>query len=563
MALQEGSLRRIYTTIMIFLTIGISAQNLKEISGSKPITTGGYLSLNQTLYHAKGIENRRDPYFWQFNANFNLKLFELVDLPFSLVLSQQNKQFDQPQPFNRFGISPNYRYVTLHLGHRSLYFSDFTMSGNVFFGTGLEFKPENLPIRATVFYGRFTKPVSRFSEGGITLANPAFLRMGYGAKIGFEKDRQSFFLNFLKSSDDPVSIDKQDSLNIRPQENLVIGIMGSFSVVRNITFDFEYAYSFLTRDITSDQPFIDEYSFNNNLGPLFKPNGTSSFSKAINSTLTFSGNLFQMSFRYRRVDPDFETHGSTFINNDLENLTIGLTIPLWKRKINVSSQIGIQQNNIEQQLSSGLRRLALSTNMAANLTQRLNLSLAYSNFSTSTIQSLLQPDILTDTLEFFQVNGTTSANLNYLIGTNMEHNIFFLATRQSTEDSEGNHTEFLTANLGATLSITKISSASLSGVVSENTISGLSIRNFGPMISYHQQLFRQKIQTTVSFNHLRNYQEGNLLKLVSTLRGMVNYRITEKQTATLLAIYTYQHSENENNSSFTELRLSLNWGWRF
>ena len=548
--------------LSVFLLLKVYSQDLEKISDAKWLTYSGNISVGQTYYQANGIENRRDPYFWQINANLNFNILGIVNLPFSLVLSQQNKQFNQPQPFNRVGLSPNYKAYTLHLGYRSLYFSDFTLAGNMFFGIGAEYKPDNIPIQLHMMYGRFTKPVSRFAQEGITVAHPAYKRMGYGVRLGYEKDQNSVFINILKSRDDPNSVEP-DSLLVKPQENLVLGIEGALKLFERIHFQMEYAYSMHTRDISSSIPFLDTYSFNNNLGSLFKPNGTSNFSNAFNGSLNFSGDFFQLSLNYRRVDPEYTTHGSSFINNDLENVTIGFSIPFWKRKIHFNSQLGLQRNNLDEQLTTGTRRMAVSSGLTANISKRLNISLSHNNYSTNTIQSVLRPDLLTDTLEYFQVNGTSSANINFLPGNKMQHTVFAMLTNQITRDSDENETDFLTANAGASISLTPNSSLSLSGIYSTNTIASLVSVNTGPSCTFHQKFNNQKIRSAFSINHLRNYRNGRFLKHISTIRGNLSYAITDQQDATLIAFYTYQHTDTENRGSFSEMRISLHWRWRF
>ena len=152
--------------MLLGLLLHGKTQDLENINKEDLFTYGGGISVTNTFYHSIGTPSQRDPYFWQVNANLNLSFMNIVNAPFSFTISQQNKSFSQPQPFNRFGISPTYKGLTVHLGHRTLSFSDFTLAGNLFFGVGLEYKPDHHPLRVSAMYGRFAKPVDKFAQDG-------------------------------------------------------------------------------------------------------------------------------------------------------------------------------------------------------------------------------------------------------------------------------------------------------------------------------------------------------------------------------------------------------------
>ena len=211
------STNRIFRVGIILLLLAFSvletrAQDLESVKDQNLFDWSGGIGLTTTFYNVSGLENRRDPFFWQLNANLNLSfLGGIVNAPFSFVVSQQNKNFSQPQPFNRFGLSPTYREWTLHLGHRSMNFSDYTLAGNIFYGVGLEYKSDNIPWRASAMYGRLSKAVERSASAGVTFVEPSFRRLGYGTKVGYHKNKQEIDLIFFRAYDDLNSIGIRDS----------------------------------------------------------------------------------------------------------------------------------------------------------------------------------------------------------------------------------------------------------------------------------------------------------------------------------------------------------------
>jgi len=110
--------------LIIILSCNILAQDVTEVKN--PWQISGSASFGSSYYGITGLENRQRPLGYFVNINLNPKVYNL-SLPFSITINQQQTRFTQP--FNRFGISPKYKWVTVHAGHRNLYFSDFTLSG--------------------------------------------------------------------------------------------------------------------------------------------------------------------------------------------------------------------------------------------------------------------------------------------------------------------------------------------------------------------------------------------------------------------------------------------------
>src|SRR5690554_2394806 len=134
--------------LMVFCA-SLSAQDLSGL-GKRDDTTSiieyvrenssvsGSFGTSHTVYSTWGQSYRREPYNYSFSANFNIKTME-VDLPFSFYFTNQNRDFRQP--FNRFGVSPKYRWLTTHFGYRSLNWSDYSLAGHTFLGAGVELNP--------------------------------------------------------------------------------------------------------------------------------------------------------------------------------------------------------------------------------------------------------------------------------------------------------------------------------------------------------------------------------------------------------------------------------------
>ena len=141
--------------IGIFVCLSLAlleAQDLTNIKDQKPIRFSGSTELRGIFYNASGIANRREPFTWILSGNPTLSLYGW-DIPFSFILSRDDRAFRQP--FNQFGMSPTYKWLTLHGGYRNVNFSSFTLGGHTMLGGGVEANPGKW--RLGFMYGRLNR----------------------------------------------------------------------------------------------------------------------------------------------------------------------------------------------------------------------------------------------------------------------------------------------------------------------------------------------------------------------------------------------------------------------
>lgn len=556
---------RLATVLLLSLAFPptLFAQDLETLGEQKLFAYNGSLSATQTFYHAAGMPSRRDPYFWQLNANLNLTFLGIISVPLSATLSQQNKSFAQPQPFNRFGISPTYKGLTVHLGHRTINFSDYTLAGNLFFGAGVEYKPENNPVRVSAMYGRFAKPVAKFSQFGQVYAEPTYRRIGFGTKVGFELEKQRAAVMFFRAYDDPNSIDVVDSsLVVTPEENLVVGLEGGFKFFDRFSLEGEYAYSLFTRDRRIPELFTNDYSFINNLGGLYKPNGSSAFTNALKSRLTYQGDGFQANLSYRRVDPGYTTHGSSFLNNDLEDITAGISLPLFNNRVTLSTSSGLQHNNLDNQNSARVIRYVFSSSASISATEKLNINLNVSNFSTSTQQLLLQTDILSDTLEFFQVTRSAMASVNYQTGKETNTGTLFVSGNlQDATDSQGNGSLFKSGNAGYSFKIGEDWSTNTSFTINQSA-AGISNLTLGPVFGVNRSFMDNKVRSSLSLSLLNSYLNKSKNSHIDNVRWSVNWTAGKRHTVSFNTFYLLKNTYEEAAKATQEWRGTLNYAFR-
>lgn len=108
--------------LLVILFLAVSALRAQDEGPDwkHPIQVSGGLNATTGFYTAFGAPSRRPPFTYGLNANLNFKVLGMIDVPFSASFSQQQSNFTQP--FNQYGISPKYKWVTAHIGYRNMTF---------------------------------------------------------------------------------------------------------------------------------------------------------------------------------------------------------------------------------------------------------------------------------------------------------------------------------------------------------------------------------------------------------------------------------------------------------
>ena len=415
-----------------------------------------------------------------------------------------------------------------------------------------------------MLYGRFAKPVARFARDGISFANPTFRRLGYGSKIGWEQNGQEAHVIFFRGYDDVKSIPITDSLEVTPEENLVVGLVTNLKFFNKFTWTLDWAYSLHTSNTLSEEVFIDEFTFVNNLGNLFTPRASSAYANAYNTTLTYAGEKFQLNLTYRRVDPSFRTLGSSFLNNDLEDISGGISFPLLKSKLQMSANIGMQRNNLDQQLSAQVRRLIYSIGSSVNLSEKTNLNLNYSNFNSSTRQSVIQEDLLSDTLEFFQVSRNGTFNIVQSFGSDEQtKQLNVYAAIQDATDSDGNASTFLTSNLSFQMRLYKVWNLTVSGTINNNKAGEINNLTTGPIVNISRNFKKGQYRISLATSVLNVYTDGALQSNINNIKFSGSIRVGKKHNFSVGSFYVIRNTPGrEEGSRVRELRANVNYNFR-
>ena len=114
----------------------LRAHDVASLASQKPVTLTGTLDLRTMFYDYTGaLVPRRRPASFVLSGNPTLSIYGVAIL-LSFVVSEQQRSVRQP--FNQFGLSPTYKWLTVHAGYRNLTWSSFTLAGHTILGAGFE-----------------------------------------------------------------------------------------------------------------------------------------------------------------------------------------------------------------------------------------------------------------------------------------------------------------------------------------------------------------------------------------------------------------------------------------
>ena len=184
MSVLERGFIIFYTILLLFgVLLKSEAQSFSEITkGKAPLSVGGYFNAELLSNTIHGLERRSDPLSYRLNGllSFSVRGWK-TDASFHISTSRKAYSIQYPgvriPGYALIGISPEYRWIKLHLGNRYMHFSDYSFSNHSFYGGGIELSPGT--FRFSAFYGRLKR--ENASNAGLRQSlDPTFKRMGWG-----------------------------------------------------------------------------------------------------------------------------------------------------------------------------------------------------------------------------------------------------------------------------------------------------------------------------------------------------------------------------------------------
>ncbi|WP_083629362.1 fimbria/pilus outer membrane usher protein [Tenacibaculum agarivorans] len=562
-------------TVFIFLGTNLGfTQNLDidNILKSTKFKVSGNINANAVYYNSNS-RNARIPFTYFVQGTLNTSWLTFT-MPISYSYSNQGENFNYQLPFkfNRLSLHPKYKWIQAHIGDVTMNFSPYTLSGHQFTGGGVELLP-NKPIKFSAMYGRLLKATP---DDGNEQTLPAYRRIGYGAKIGWEKPNYQFGIIGFYAKDDINSIPLiPEERNIRPKENLVLSINGATTIARKYGIKVEYASTAITQDIRADKSDVSTYNL---AGLLFNNKTSTEFYNALK--VAFDANMggLKVGLGYERIDPNYETLGAYYFNNDFENITLNLATALFNNRLSLDFNVGYQRDNLENQKTQSLGRTVGSVNATYQLTNAIMLSGSYSNFTSFTNQNLNQFDDINDNdltdedqeaLNYRQLsqnanvslnwalpkkkNTTQNINLNYALASSANEENGIIRVGQANNFHNGTATYTL-GFLQQAFTIASSLNYNYSDIGRDNS------KAWGASTNFNKLFFRKKLNTSLGIAFNKN-ENRNVQTQVVNLRASTGTVIAKQHNLNLNAVQLFRDVTNQQ--LLNELTVTLSYGYNF
>lgn len=532
-----------------------------------PFTLSGQLGLQMRSYDAFGGPLRQDPFFYTLNANLNVRVYQ-VDIPFSMVVTAKNQESSLPswkeisesfkdkvsslnRRFARFGLSPHYKWAKLHIGHRSMSFSKYTLDNLNFKGIGAELTPGK--VRLAVMAGQLAK-AEPIDLSLVTPNIPVYQRTGWGAKVGYGDEQSSIDLSIFKAKDDATSIFIPANLVNQPaaEENLALGIQAQKLFFKKVRAKIEYASSTLSPNA------LDAETGKSSLtSVLLKNRTTTENSSAIDASLAFEGKSFIAGVQFKRIDPNYRTLGAYFFNRDVQEFLGNLAFNLLDNKLNLVLNGGLQSNNLDNSKPATTQRIVYAIN-AVYTSGGFTANATYNN-NTTDVGYVLSQNL--DSLNVVIVTKDLGVQFNYTPENqgDTKHSFSLSANLQDVNDDIVNRdqsaaSKVLVANVGYHLMLPSEWKIQSRINYNQNEISGIEITRYGAGFGVAKALLKNKLNLGFDTNYFIN--SSDVAAKSNNLLGqlMMAYAIGKGVNAQLN--WGYLRTKTEANDAFAESTIT-------
>ncbi len=531
----------------------VRAQDLATIKDQQTYDHSGTFNLQGGPYLYSGAGTpRNQPWFWNANGQYTARIYGW-DIPFSFNVGSQERAYTQP--FNRYGLSPHYKWIKLHIGYRSLKFNSYTLGGLQFLGGGLELEPKG--FRFGAFYGRFNKPVAQDTLASITPV-PAYERTGYGVKLGAGTARNFLDLMVVKVQDDVTSIPEVVDTRTAPMGNLALGASGRVSFAKRLFFTFDAGASALTPDLLAPVHVIEGVPASAS-GLLSTRLGTKLL-YAANAALTYSDRRLTFKVLAKQIDPGYRSLAAVYMQTDVRSITFEPSLRLCTGKVRVGGTAGLQYDNVRGQKAATSVRTIGSARLSWNPSRSYGLDLNYANYG---IQQQAGLQVVNDTFRVALVNRSYGFAQRIVRANNARvWTVTLVGGVQELQDlnpygsfsNSENEVHFGNLNV---MRVRTRDNLSVSGGLnfSRNTAALGTSMLFGPMIGLSRQFTKQRLTAGVNVVWNTAYQDDG--PAGSTLNGNCNlqYRVTEMHRFTLTLTALNNQTSFAASSRFTEVRV--------
>ncbi|MEJ7826593.1 MAG: hypothetical protein WKF91_00295 [Segetibacter sp.] len=576
--------KNIILLFLVCITPSVFSQDLGNIGKQKPLRISGSIGANHSSTITNDTGRAPLPSSYSLNASINFDVFGF-SVPLTVVLS--NGQFNISNAFNQFGMSPHYKWLTLHGGYRQMNFSEFSLSGQTFLGAGIEANPGKIRLGAMV--GRFAKAVEydtvQFGKiipgsypleaqylNGQTFYNKqsSYSRLGYGLKLGYGTQDNFFDVILFKAFDKKSSLKDTLSTNrVLPEENFVLGFNTFHRIAKHFTFGVNAATSLYTYNTNADDtiPLEFDKSVKNLIEPFIKLRSTTQLQLAGSANFGVVYPNFSLQAQYRLIQPYYRSMGISTFLSDLQSITVSPTVSFLKNKIQLTNSFQTQHDNLNKYKIFTTRRNMINSTVSVNPNNIFGVDFTYSGFNLNQKKNQLKAS---DSTRLAQQSNTFMVMPRLMFTKQTFSDIISIATsytnisnKVSVQDAIKT-TNFYTT-ITNTINLAKSGWSFTTGLNYNNAKSaGIKLISSGGVAGISKAFFDNRL--SVSNNNTLLFNKSNGIKIGKTFSSdlQMNFEIKKKHHFTIGGNYTESPANGiYNQSDFTLYRLDLGYQYSF
>lgn len=360
--------RIIYLFLFLSLT-SARAQDISQIAKSDPLIISGAVGTNNTYYRSSYGDGFQSPLNNSVFGSLNISAYGF-SMPLSFYYSNSSLSFGYP--YFSFNISPTYKRWTLHLGQRSMPFSEYIY--NIpFNGVGLQYQGDRL--RFGMFYGKLRRAINDDPTDPLS-RSPQYSRYGWGFTVGYGSAQNYVDLYVFRAKDHTNSLDEYWRSSVFAQENLVIGVKGRVGVTNWLSLTANAAASALTADLEAREIAKEAVR---DFGDIFNPRYSSVMRFAGDVGISLNFQDFSSAILYRIVEPDYYTLGMSYVTNNIHSLALTASTQLFK-KLALTGSFSAQSDNLTNQQLYTTRGYIYALNATSMVSDKLNIAFGYNGY---------------------------------------------------------------------------------------------------------------------------------------------------------------------------------------
>ncbi len=530
---------------------------------SNSIDISGSIYLDYALTYAFNEKKNSHNYKLGGQLNINYKGFT-IPLQYIYSNGRSIRRFNGPNintpKFNIVGISPTFKWATIHIGDRIMSFSKYTYDNIRFRGAGFDLNPGNFYLKG--FRGKLS-PLN-FLDLNFRASNQStYERIGWGSILGYKSEKIDLSGILFSANDNYSETKYSENLPSLPKENTAVSGKVIITPIDKLEFQYERSVSALTRNAFDAIEDIKTHNTIYNMLGLFTKKESSVYNYAGNVSMAYKEEIFSISIELETIDKGYQTLGSLLYDNNFRDYKLSGNY-IFKKSIHTNSSLGWRQSKQSNSSFNSGSKFIFNHSSSYNINDKNNLFLNFSNFKQIDnlyLRSINSTEV--DSVILTNVNNNLSLGYNLTLGEDEPYVLSFVSSFQNSNSIQ--YDTLVTGNTTTTF----LTSITINKILSLHNLTlnfnylsnsgNVQNKTFTTNLS-HQFLTKSKINfnNSIGFNRI-DFGSSPIYQLI--LSSSVTYDLNKKTNMSLDNRLDFNNSNKrfEPFTFFSNIKLNYNF----